>query len=109
MDREDLVFTERGRTLTAAISTEIDHHCARRLRERIDERIFLSKPEVLVLDFSGVRFMDSSGIALILGRVDRAGAVGASVYLVGLSPSLLKLVRLSGLDRIRNLTVATSG
>jgi anti-anti-sigma factor len=50
--------------------------------------------------------MDSSGIALILGRVESAGAVGAKVHLEGLSPTLFKLVRLSGIERIKNLTVS---
>ena len=61
---------------------------------------------MLCLDFRDVRFMDSSGIALILGRVESAGAIGAAVHLEGLNASLFKLVRLAGLERIKNLTVS---
>lgn len=106
MEKAEVVFTSRNNTLTASVSCEIDHHTAKRIREKIDSQLFLQKPEVLVLDFSAVRFMDSSGIALILGRVETAGAVGARVHLSGLSPSLMKLVSLAGIERIKNLTVA---
>ena len=106
MDCETVVFLERGRTLTASIGCEIDHHTARKIRERIDREIFLMKPEMLVLDFSSVSFMDSSGIALIIGRCETASALGASVHLVGLSEPLLKLVRLSGIEKVKNLTLS---
>ena len=103
--REEVTFSSGKRALTAAISCEIDHHTARRMREKIDEELFLCRPEVLILDFSGVRFMDSSGVGLILGRTERASALGATVRLVGLSDTLYKLIRLSGLERVKNLSV----
>ena len=106
MEKEIITFSRSGKTLVARISCEIDHHTAGRLRSRIDRELFIERPGVLCLDFSGVRFMDSSGIALILGRVESAGAVGARVHLDGLSNGLFKLVRLSGIERIKNLTVS---
>ncbi len=108
MKNEYVVFKEQQNSLIAKISEEIDHHTAARMREAIDSRIFYLRPEQLILDFSAVRFMDSSGLALILGRAEVASAVGASVRLIGLSSQLLKLVRLAGLERIRNITVAAS-
>ncbi len=103
--QDDVMFSERNKILTARLLCEIDHHTARLMREKIDSTLFLRKPECLVIDFSGVGFMDSSGIGLILGRVETAGAVGASVRLVGLSGTLMKLVRLAGLERVKNLTI----
>ena len=104
--REDVVFSEGARTLTASIRCEIDHHTARRVREKIDEELFLCKPEVLILDFSEVRFMDSSGVGLVLGRTEKASAIGTTVRLIGLSDTLYKLIRLSGLERVKNLSVS---
>ena len=108
MEREEVSFATRNNSLVAKIGCEVDHHTAKRVRERIDSELFMTKPEVLVLDFSEVRFMDSSGLALILGRVECAGVVGARVHLSGLSPQLLKLVRLAGIEKIKNLTVSGS-
>ncbi|MBR7116784.1 MAG: anti-sigma factor antagonist [Clostridia bacterium] len=102
----DVVFIERQNNLIARIGKEIDHHTAGSIREAIDSRLFYVRPDRLILDFGSVGFMDSSGIALIIGRCEVAAAVGATVRLVGLSPQLMKLARLAGLERIRNLTVS---
>jgi len=103
---EDVIFSERSGELLAHLFSEIDHHAAKRMRDKIDLELFKTKPLRLVLDFSEVAFMDSSGIGLILGRVESARAVGCEVRAVGLSPSLMKLVRLSGLERVRGLSIS---
>ncbi len=98
-------FTENGRTLTVALLCEIDHHSAKPIREEIDKKMFQHRPDTLILDFSEVRFMDSSGIGLIIGRSELAGELSASVRIVGLSSALLRLVRLSGIEKIRNISI----
>ena len=55
-------------TVTALLTGEIDHHGASRLRETIDDSVRRTCPRLLVLDFGGVEFMDSSGIGIVLGR-----------------------------------------
>ena len=75
------------------------------MRELIDRELFLKKPEILTLDFSSVSFMDSSGMGLVLGRCSLAEQIGCSVRLVGLSDRLMKLVRLCGVEKVKNLTV----
>ena len=104
--QDGISFAVSTRTLTARIGCEIDHHTARKMRDKIDERLFAVRPELLVLDFSEVRFMDSSGLGLVLGRCERADSIGARVRLVGLSSALYKLVRLCGVERVKNLTVS---
>ena len=104
--QEELLFLFEMGNLTAKVRTEIDHHTARRMRSQIDERMYRLRPAMLILDFSEVRFMDSSGIGLILGRCDAAADIGITVRLVGLSSSLMRLVRLSGIERVRNLSVS---
>ena len=103
--QDDLNITENGKILTAELGCELDHHKARRVREKIDEAVFARRPELLVLDFSAVHFMDSSGIGLIIGRAEVASEMGAGVSIVGLSPSQKKLVRLSGIEKIKGLTI----
>ena len=106
MKAEDVVFLERQGTLVARIRVEVDHHTVEQLRDRIDARVFYFRPDTLVLDFEAVGFMDSSGLALIIGRAEVAAELGAVVRIVGMSKSLIKLVRLAGLERIKNLTIA---
>lgn len=102
---EKVIFSEEGTTLTAKLAPEIDHHSAKGMREAIDAMMFKLSPEILVLDFSLVKFMDSSGIGLIIGRAELAGEIGATVRITSLSNMLRRIVRLSGIEKIKNITI----
>ena len=107
---ECISFYKDAQSLIVSISCDIDHHAARGIREKIDKKVLQTRPRVLVLDFSGVSFMDSSGIGLILGRAELCRTIGARVNLMGLTPHLYKLVTLSGIERVKNVSVLmTSG
>ena len=60
-------FSAAGEVLYAYLSGEVDHDAAQSLRIQLDDALVSRTPQTLVLDFSGVGFMDSSGIGLILG------------------------------------------
>ena len=105
MQREEVIVSLNNSTLSARIRCEIDSHTVGKIRERIDREIFLGRPELLVLDFSEVNFMDSSGLALILGRVQVMESMDGRVNAVGLSEQNMKLVRLSGIERIKGLSL----
>ena len=98
-------FSEQGRDLIAALSGEIDHHAAKTQREEIDAMLFRVRPRTLVLDFSEVKFMDSSGIGLIIGRTEVCEEIGATMEIKGLSHTLKKLLRLSGIEKIKCLSI----
>ena len=82
--------------LTALLSGDIDHHTARGMRLVIDGDIERYRPVSLALDFRRVRFMDSSGIGLIMGRCRLMQLCGGSVRLENIPPSLERLIALSG-------------
>ena len=103
--QEAIQFEREGSTLTAKLCCELDHHRARGLREEVDHRLCVEKPSLLILDFSAVPFMDSSGVAFILGRAKTARALGSVVRLVGLSRELSRLAGLWGAEAYRNLTI----
>ena len=106
---ENLSLTYEADVLCASLLCEVDHHKAKPLREAIDRAVFTYRPRVLRLDFSAVRFMDSSGVALILGRSALGEDLGFRVVLSGLAPTAEKLLRLSGIDGRKNITVSTKG
>lgn len=103
--QRDVIFSHSDGQLTASIRRDVDHHSARAIREAIDIRLNEMGPDCLILDFSGVDFMDSSGLGLILGRAEAAAGVGARLVVIGMSPSLYRLIRLSGIERVPNVTV----
>ncbi|MCI1966749.1 MAG: STAS domain-containing protein [Oscillospiraceae bacterium] len=86
--------------LTAVLSGEIDHHSAREIRGEIDETASRIKPKKLILDFSAVQFMDSSGIGLIMGRCKLMQMWGGQVEIVRLPSKIEKIVSLAGLDQL---------
>ena len=86
--------------ITAYLSGEIDHHSAVELRRRIDESVLSGTPERLILDFSGVTFMDSSGIGLIMGRWRLMQDQGGHLLVQGVPQSLRKVMKVSGLDKL---------
>ena len=71
-----VTFVPGSGPLAAYLSGEIDHHAAQTLRREIDAQVDDRLPELLTLDFSGVTFMDSSGVGLILGRGRHVSALG---------------------------------
>ena len=100
-----LAMSCEGGCLTAEMAGEIDHHTARFLREEIDRGLALELPRTLVLDRSGISFMDSSGIGLIVGRLERAREIGAALRLKGLSPRLERILELSGALRLPAISI----
>ncbi len=87
--------------LTALLSGDIDSHTARMMRQVIDGDIERYRPESLALDFRRVKFMDSSGIGLIMGRCRLMQLCGGSVRLENVPQTLERLIALSG---VRALT-----
>ncbi len=86
--------------ITAWLSGELDHHTAAAMREQVDMAIERSATRLLRLDFSGITFMDSSGIGLVMGRYRLMQARGGSLRVVGVSDRLLRVMRLAGLQKL---------
>ena len=60
-------------------------------------------PSMLILDMSGVSFMDSSGIGLVMGRYKAVKAFGGRVEVKNTSSQLKKVMKLAGLDRLASI------
>ena len=93
-----------GEVVTAYLSGEIDHHSAREMRECIDSAVELNMPTLLVLDFSEVSFMDSSGIGLVMGRYRNLQKSGADLHITGAPPNINKVMKLAGLEKLAKLS-----
>lgn len=102
--KEAIIKTE-GQKMRVTLHCELDHHIAKRVREEVDRALYEKRPRVLIIDFSGVDFMDSSGVGLILGRVNTAEKCGTVIELVSMQPHIAKLIKLSGVERLSRVTV----
>lgn len=90
-------------TLTVYIQGELDHHSAQKIRSRIDGEIQRRSPEFLELDFSGVTFMDSSGIGLVMGRYKLMQQKGGKVLILNPPPSIKKVMMISGISKLAKI------
>lgn len=99
-DETDVSFEIKGDTVIARIDGEIDHHRAKGLREVIDERIYADRPKCFMADMSGITFMDSSGLGLILGRFTLCRELGVDFKLYSPSAQVMKIINLAGAERL---------
>lgn len=93
-------ITTSGGEMTALLSGEIDHHTAREIRQSIDGETERLHPTMLLLDFSQVKFMDSSGIGLIMGRFRLMQLLGGYLKVINIPPHLKRLIELSGVGAL---------
>lgn len=91
------------RVVTAYLDGELDHHTAVGIRTQIDDAIHRNMPELLVLDFENITFMDSSGIGLVMGRYKLLQPNRAQINITNTSPSIYKVMKLAGLDRLASI------
>jgi anti-sigma B factor antagonist len=82
--------------VSAVARGEIDIATVARLRERLYELAATGHP--LVVDLEQVSFIDSAGLAALVGTAKRAAAHGGSLRVVCARPQTKQLFRLTGLD-----------
>lgn len=86
--------------LILRMPAELDHHAAEILKEEADGLILQYPVRSLVFDFSDTRFMDSSGIGVIIGRCKNVRFSGGYVKAVHLNEQIQRIFQLSGLKKI---------
>ena len=84
-----------ARHICIRLSGELDHHSAKGLLRRLDQEIEKALPTQLTLDLSGVTFMDSSGIGVLLNRYKQMKAGHTSFY--GACPQVMRVLKVAGI------------
>ncbi|MFR1707599.1 MAG: anti-sigma F factor antagonist [Clostridium sp.] len=79
---------------------ELDHHSAEEVRTRVDDILDKDKYKTLIFNFSGVNFMDSSGIGAVIGRYKKMSLRGGKVCLTNVTPTVKRIFELSGMFKI---------
>ena len=89
-----------GNVLIVEVVGELDHHTAAALKKDIKEELDKGIIRHIVLDLSGLDFMDSSGLGVLLGRYKELSKWQGRMLVFGLQPVVEKLFRLTGLNRL---------
>ncbi len=88
--------------LTICLRGEIDHASAPKYRISTDNLIKKGGYDSFVFDLSGITFMDSTAVGLIMGRYKLLKALGVPVYFYNPSKVADKVLKVSGLYTIIN-------
>lgn len=89
-----------GDRLLVGLDGELDHYCAQSVRRELDGMLRDPTVRQLILDFSGLTFMDSSGIGVILGRYRVLRERGGSVAVIHMNDHVSRIFHMSGMDRV---------
>lgn len=95
-----LQFIRDGERLMVRIAGELDHCCAQTVRRELDALIADPSVHSLILDFTALQFMDSSGIGVILGRYRQMRERGGQVGVVHMNRQVARIFHMSGMDRV---------
>ncbi len=89
--------------LIVHLEGELDHHSAEEVRRKIDSEYYDKGLTNMVLNFRGLKFMDSSGIGLVMGRYKNCKEQGGKVSIVNIEANVEKILQMSGLMKIINI------
>ena len=86
--------------LCVKLTEEIDHHKSAYISENADRPILAEQVSNVVFDFEDTRFMDSSGIGVIMGRYRKISCFGGKVFAIHADRQIKRILTMSGLTRI---------
>jgi anti-sigma B factor antagonist len=93
VDAEDV--DDRTRVLSA--TGEVHVSTAPELAEQLNAALAEGRTRI-VLDFTGVEFIDSTGLSVLLNALRRLGRVDGALSLVCTNPTVLRLFEITRLD-----------
>lgn len=93
----------QDRQLTIALTGEIDHHSAKEIMQTVSDKIDVYMPLRCILDFRDVRFMDSSGIAVILHALRRMNTLQGKLLLQNIPAQPYRVLRAAGIEKITEI------
>lgn len=97
----EIKYKKANSLMTIYVYGELDE-CSASNAKNILDKILLDNLNVnkVVFDLSGLSFMDSTGIGLLIGRYKKLKQFNVTSYITGASVSTEKVIELAGLYNI---------
>ncbi len=96
----EIIYNNSGTTLRVTCYGELDENSAEKLRKSLDDNITMSQAKRVVLDLSGLSFMDSSGIGVLVGRYKKFVNRPVAFFISRPNLTVDKILKLSGIYTI---------
>jgi anti-sigma B factor antagonist len=94
-----LAQTMQGSTVSFMISGNLDATTCLEVRDRFEEAI-ATNPATVVLDLSGLRLIDSSGVGAVVSLFKRIRSAGGAFAITGLNGQPLSIFKVLRLDKV---------
>jgi anti-sigma B factor antagonist len=94
----DVVVRRLPGTVVLELTGELNSSASEVLGPTYDEAVREGDPRTVVLDFTGVDYINSTGIALIVGVLARARAESRTLVAVGLSDHYREIFQITRLS-----------
>lgn len=88
-----------------AVQGEVDVYTAPKLRERLLP--LCEKGTTVTVDLSGVEYIDSTGLGVLIGAYKAQRATAGKLVLTGMNGRLLRLFKITGLHEIIDIEETT--
>ncbi len=95
-----LYSVREGDRLIVRLDGELDHCSAQSVRRQLDGLIQSPSTRSLILDFTHLTFMDSSGIGVLLGRYRQLRDKGGTMAVMHMNDHVARIFHMSGMDRV---------
>ena len=92
-----MVFRDPANVLP--LEGEIDLHASPRLERALNSMI-RKRPDRVIVDMSGVTFIDSSGLAVLICAMQDVQNYGGKFSLSGIGPGLRSIFEMARLDQV---------
>lgn len=87
-------------SLVICLTGELDECFADYTRKNIDSAILSERMDNVIFDMSGLTFMDSTGIGVLLGRYKLIKKLGGTAMITGSNKQIDKVLTMSGIYTI---------
>lgn len=93
-------YEMEGKNLYIVLPEQFDHHNSIHLIEDTDCFLRQYQLKAMIFDFSFTKFMDSSGIGILLGRYKRMKFLGGEIYIENASERIYRMLEIAGLTTL---------
>lgn len=100
----EFTIVGKYRTLVIKPGEELDQHAAEGIRTEADKLLQKTGLKNVAFDMRQVKFMDSSGIGVIMGRYRTVCAIGGAVAVFGMNKNIRRIIEMSGLKELVIIT-----
>ena len=91
--------THQG-TLYISLDGELDHHTAEFTRGQLDQHMIQTRAGQIIIDLANLKFMDSTGIGVLIGRYKKMRDKNVPIYVANPSSQAERIFKMTGLYSI---------